>query len=164
MASRGRDQARVCPILKSDPSAGPPGKDGAGARKAKQNHMTKLVGSKTGDQVQGRPKQRKGPQTQIRQASPREPAVAGPRPRRLPRPVKRRQCDDRITYGGVRMRKHHNKWQRLNKWWDHLFNNKRDTESVAEGATELHLTIQRLIPAPRKRKGKRNLRVINLGT
>ena len=104
-------------------------------------------------------------QTRRWQASLREPAVAGQRTRRLPpRPVKRRQCDGRITPGGVRMRKHHNKWQRLNKWWDHLFNNKRDTESVAEGATELHLTIQRLIPAPRKRKGKRNLRVINLGT
>ena len=63
------------------------------------------------------------------------------------------------------MRKHHNKWQKLRrKRWDRLLNNKRDAKSVAEGAVELHLTTQRLITDSRKMKGKRNLRLVNLGT
>ena len=128
-------------------------KDGTEARKAKQNLMAKLVGSKIGDRVQGRPKQRKGSQTQRRQAFPREPAVAESRPRRLARPFKRRQCNGMITPGSARMQKHHNIWQRLRrKRWDHILNNKRDAESLVEGAAELHLTTQRLIPAPRKRR------------
>ena len=62
------------------------------------------------------------------------------------------------------MRKHDNKWQRLRrKRWDHLLNNERDAESVAEGAAELHPATQRLMPAPRKRKGKRNLTGYNFG-
>ena len=129
------------------------GKDETEARKEKQNLMAELVGSKTGYRLQGRPKQRKGYQTQRRQASPREPVVAKSRPRRLARPVKRRQCNGMITPGSARMQKHHNRWQRLRrKRWDHILNNKRDAESLVEGAAELHLTTQRLIPAPRKRK------------
>lgn len=63
------------------------------------------------------------------------------------------------------MRKYYNKWQRIRrKRWDQLLSNKRDAASVVEGAAELNPTTQRLIPAPRKRKGgKRNLRVINKG-
>ena len=63
---------------------------------------------------------------------------------------------------GVRIRKHHNKRQRLRrKQWDSLLNNTRDAEFATEGAMELHPTTQQMVPAPRKRKGKRNLRVIN---
>ena len=75
---------------------------------------------------------------------------------------KRVQCDGRIIPGGTRIRKHRNKWQRpRRKRWDLLLNKKQDAEFVAEGAAELHPTTQRMIPAPKKRKGKRNLRVIN---
>ena len=63
------------------------------------------------------------------------------------------------------LRKLHNKWQRLRrKRWDYLLNNKRDAESGAEGAADLHPTTQRMIPTLRKKKGKRILWVINLGT
>ena len=103
--------------------------------------------------------QQKGQQAQRRQALPRKPSVTAPRTSRLLRPVKRRQGDGRIIPGGVRMRKHYNKWQRLRrKRWDRLLNNKRDAESVAEGAAETHPTTQRLISAPMMRKGRRILR------
>ena len=104
----------------------------------------------------------KGQQARRWQAPPKKSSVATPRIRRLPRTVKRRKGDGRIISGGTRIQKHHNKWQRLrHKRWGLLLDNKRDAESVAEGAAELHPTTQGLIPTPRKRKGKRNLRVIN---
>ena len=101
-------------------------------------------------------------QARKQQAPPRKPSVVVPRTRRLPRPVRRRQGDCRIIFGVTRMRKHHNKWQRLRrKRWDLLLDNKRDAEFVAEGAAQLNTTNQLMIPTPRKRKGKRNLQVIN---
>ena len=139
-------------------------KDGEVARKAKQDLLMELAGIKTMNQAQGQPKQQKGRQARIWQAPPRIPTVVGPQTRRIPRQGKRRQCDVRIIPGETRIRKRHNKWQRLRlrrKQWDLLLNNKQDAESVAEGAAELHPITQRMIPAPRKRKGKRNLRVIN---
>ena len=135
------------------------------ARKAKQDLMMDFVGSKTTNRVQGKPKQQKRQQAWSQQAPPRKPTVAGHELVGYSDRKKRRQCDGRIIPGETRIRKHHNKWQRLRRnRWDYLLNNKRDTESTAEGAAELHPTTQRLIPAPRKRKGKRNLWVINLGT
>ena len=138
------------------------GKDRGEARKAKQDLVTELVGSKAANRARDRPQQRKGQQARRRQASPRKPSAAAPRTSRLPRPVKRRQGNGRIIPGGTRIRKYHNKWQRLRrKRWDSLLNNKRDANSVTEGAAELRPTTQRMTPAPRKRKGKRNLRIIN---
>ena len=64
------------------------------------------------------------------------------------------------------MRKQYSKLQRLSrKRWGQLLKNKRDASFVAEGESELNPTSQKLIPSPRKRKGgKRNLWVINMGT
>ena len=99
-------------------------KDGKIARKAKQDLLMELVGIKTTNQAQGQPKQRKGRQARRRQTPPRMPTVVGPPTRRIPRPGKRRQCDGRIIPGGTRIRKHHNKWQRLRrKQWDLLLHN-----------------------------------------
>ena len=95
----------------------------------------------------------------------RRPSVPGPRPSMFPRPARRRQYSDRITPGGVRMRKHHTKWQRTRrKWWQQLLNNKRGPSSVAEDEAELNPTTQRLIPTPRRRKSKGIWRVVTLGT
>ena len=135
------------------------------AGRARQTLMAELAGSGTKGAAREEPRQRTGALTWSRQAPSRRPPATEPRPRRLPRPVKRRKYDGRIIPGGVRTRKHYNKWQKLRrKRWDELLNSKRDAESVVKGAAELTQTTQRLIPAPRKRRGKRNLRVINLRT
>ena len=125
------------------------------ARKAKQDLVAELVGSKAAHRARDKQQQQKGQQARRQQAPLRKPSAAAPQTSRLTRPVKRRQDDGRIISGETRIRKHHNIWQRLRrKRWDHLLNNKRDAESVAEGAAKLDLTTQRLIPAPRKRKVK----------
>ena len=117
-------------------------KGGEVVRKTKQDLLMELVGIKTTNQVQHQSKQQKGQQTRRRQAIPWEPTDVGTQTRRiLLRPGKGRQCDGRVITGGTRMRKHHNKRQRLRqKQWGLLLNNKRDAESVAEGGTELHPT------------------------
>ena len=62
------------------------------------------------------------------------------------------------NYGGVKVRKHHNKWQRSRRrWWDSILNVKRSAESVAEGAAQVTLTTQRLMPAPRRKKKRKQL-------
>ena len=133
--------------------------DGGVARRARQALLVDLVGCRAKSAAHKEPKQRTGAQTIRSRAPARMPPSTGYRPNKLPRPARRRQHGGRIIPGGVRMRKHHNKWQRLRrKRWDRLLNNKRDAASVAEGAAELHPTTQRLIPAPRKRKGRRILR------
>ena len=81
-------------------------KDKEEARKAKQDLVTGLVGSKAANRAQDKPQQRKGQQAQRWQALPRKPSVAAPRTSRLPRPVKRRQDEGRIIPRGTRIRKH----------------------------------------------------------
>ena len=70
------------------------------------------------------------------------------------------------NYGGVKVQKHHNRWQRSRRrWWDSILNVKRSAESVAEGAAQVTLTTQRLMPAPRrKKKRKQILRLPIAGT
>ena len=135
------------------------------ARRIRQTLLADLAGSGRKSATHERPKRRRRARTRRCQSAARRPSVPGPRPSRPPRPARRRQYDRRITPRRVRMRKHHNKWQRTGrKRWQQLLNNKRDPASVAEVEAELNPTTQRLIPTPRKRKGKRNLQVINLGT
>ena len=56
-------------------------------------------------------------------------------------------------YGGVKIRKHYNKWQQSRRrQWDCMMNVKRSAESVAEGAAQVTLTTQKMMPAPRRKK------------
>ena len=81
-------------------------KDGEEARKAKQDLVAELVGSKAANRARDKSQQRKGQQARRRQASPRKPSAAAPRTGRLPRPE---AGDGRIIPGGTRIRKDHNK-------------------------------------------------------
>ena len=130
----------------------------------KQTLLASLAGSRRKSAAHQRPKRRTKARTRRCQGATRRPSPRL-RPSRLLRPARGRQYDKRITPGGVRMYKHHNKWQKTRrKWWQQLLNNKRDPASVTEGEVELNPTTQRLIPTPRNKKGKGIRRVVNLGT
>ena len=61
-------------------------------------------------------------------------------------------------YGGVKVRKHYNRWQRSRRRrWDSILNVKRSAESVAEGAAQVTLTTQRMMPAPKRKKKRRRI-------
>ena len=136
--------------------------DGEEARRAIQTLLADLAESGRKGAAHKRPEWRTRARTRRFRGAARRPSVLGPRPSRLPRPARRRQYGDRITTGGVRMRKHHNKWQRTRrKRWKQLLNNKRNPASIAEGEAELNPTTQRLIRTPRRRKGKGIRWVVN---
>ena len=66
---------------------------------------------------------------------------------------KKGERTDIIVLGGARIRKRYNKWQQIRRMrWDSLLNVKQSAESVAEGAAQITLTTQRMMPAPRRKK------------
>jgi len=98
--------------------------------------MKQLTKSTPGSKIRSGPKQ----QTDTEGRQQHNPP--GRHPTREPRPRVRKsygigkkgRWSERIILGGVRTRKHYNKWQRIRRTqWDWLLDVKRDAASVAEG-------------------------------
>ena len=77
------------------------------ARRIKQTPLVDLAGSGRKSAANERPKRRTKARTRRRQVATQRPSVPGSRPSRFPISARRRQYDDGITPGRVRMRKRH---------------------------------------------------------
>ena len=106
-------------------------------------------------------KQKQSPNNKGREPySPLGKCQPEPKPRMhgIYRRGKRGGHTEMAIYGGVKVRKHYNRWQRSRRRrWDSILNVKRSAESVAEGAAQVTLTTQRMMPAPRRKKKRRRI-------